>query len=586
MNWYQGEQIFVNYRPMTQAAQYLQYHYLANNSLITGEKKKLTDARDGSDYSKFHGEYHPIFRDIIEKFGYYDLFLIDFNTEEIVYSVEKETDFATSLQRGPYRRSNLAAVVEAVKDNPGKGFVQVADFKPYAPSYGAPAAFFAAPIYNGPHIVGILAVQFPVDRLNQILTENQNWYGLGATGEVYLVGSDFLMRSVSRFLIQDPEGYQANLRDAGLSDRTIDLIKHLNTSILLQPVKTKAAQSAIDGDSGTTIVDDYRGIPVLSSYERLKIEGLEWGILAEIDLSEAFEPLYALQTYLIILAAIIVLLVIWLSNLIAQNFVKPIQTLIDAASQMREGKQDLEVKLDREDEFGELGQAFNSMLHKMGIQTELLERKDQENKALLLNFLPDVVVARVKQGEAEIADSIPQVTVLFARIVGLTELSRYKSAKEVAAILNQVIKTFDKQAEQYGVERQNTVGANYVAVCGLSRAYLDHVDRTINFALGILETLQPINDEHQVDLGLRIGIHSGAIMAGIIGTQKFSYHLWGETVNVAANLDNKVVLGLNSIVVTQPIRESLADRHMFVPYQSVEIEDLGQLETWLLVTGR
>ena len=571
---------------MTQAAQYLQYHYLANNSLITGEKKKLTDARDGSDYSKFHGEYHPIFRDIIEKFGYYDLFLIDFNTEEIVYSVEKETDFATSLQRGPYRRSNLAAVVEAVKDNPGKGFVQVADFKPYAPSYGAPAAFFAAPIYNGPHIVGILAVQFPVDRLNQILTENQNWYGLGETGEVYLVGEDFLMRSVSRFLIQDPEGYQANLRDAGLSDRTIDLIKHLNTSILLQPVKTKAAQLAIAGVSGTTIVDDYRGIPVLSSHGRLKIEGLEWGILAEIDRSEAFEPLYALQTSLIILAAIIVLLVIWLSNLIAQNFVKPIQTLIDAASQVREGKQDIEVKLDREDEFGELGQAFNSMLHKMGIQTELLERKDQENKALLLNFLPDVVVARVKQGEAEIADAIPQVTVLFARIVGLTELSRYKSAKEVAAILNQVIKTFDEQAKQYGVERQNTMGANYVAVCGLSRAYLDHVDRTINFALGILETLQPINDEHQVDLGLRIGIHSGAIMAGIIGTQKFSYHLWGETVNVAANLDNKVLLGLNSIVVTQPIRESLADQHMFVPYQSVEIEDLGQLETWLLVTGK
>lgn len=581
----QGEQVLANYRPTKQVAQYLQYHYIVNNSFSVGEKKNLNNAQDKSDYSQFHSQYHPIFRDITEKFGYDDLLLIDFNTEEIIYSVDKKTDFATGLQRGPYRRSNLAAVVRAVKDNPGKGFVQVVDFKPYAASIGEPTAFLASAIYNGPHIVGIIVIELPVDELNRILTGNQKWEGMGETGEVYLVGADFLMRSLSRSLIQTPQEYEESLRDAGLSDRNIDLIKTLNTSILLQPVKTKAANSAIAGVAGTTIVDNYQGISVFSSYEGLKIEGLEWGIISEINLTEAFTPLYALQTSLIILTAITLLLVIGLSNFVVQNFLKPIQTLIAATNQEQDDNQTLAISWDRKDEFGQLGQAFNRILNKITQQTEMLANKDQENKALLLNFLPDVVVARLKQGEAEIADSMPQVTVLCASITGLTKLAQHKSAREVATILSQLFNAFDEQAEQYGIEKQNTIGANYVAVCGLSRAYLDHIDRTVNFALRMLETLQPINEQHKIELGLRMGIHSGAMMAAIIGTQKFSYHLWGETIKVAANLNQKAVLGLNSIVVTQPIYQALAEQHLFIPHRSVEIEDLGEFDSWLLLTS-
>ncbi|MBE9042150.1 adenylate/guanylate cyclase domain-containing protein, partial [Oscillatoriales cyanobacterium LEGE 11467] len=245
----EGEQVFSNYRPTTQVGLYLQDLYLASNPSPVGEKDELTDAGDGREYSKAHQKYHPLFRNLIQKFGYYDLFLIDFETGEIVYSVYKETDYATSLDRGPYRRSNLADAIEKVRDNPGQRFVQVVDFKPYVPSYGAPAAFFAAPIYNGPHIVGILAVQLPVDNINNVMTGNQNWEknGLGKTGEAYLVGADLLMRSISRFLIQDPKGYEADLHEAGISSQTIDLIKRLNTSILLQPVETEAARSAITG---------------------------------------------------------------------------------------------------------------------------------------------------------------------------------------------------------------------------------------------------------------------------------------------------------------------------------------------------
>ncbi|MDJ0677055.1 MAG: adenylate/guanylate cyclase domain-containing protein [Calothrix sp. MO_167.B42] len=576
-----GEQVLTNYRPTAQAEQYLQYHYIANNSFPVGEKSKLIDAQDGSDYSKIHQKYHRQFRNISHKFGYYDLFLIDFQTGEIVYSVEKETDYGTSLERGPYRRSNLAAILSAVKDNPGKGFVQVVDFQPYSPSYAVPAAFFAAPIYNGPHIVGVLAVQFPVEKVNQILTVEQNWDGLGKSGEVYLVGSDLLMRSASRFLIEDPQGYEAKLNQSGLSDRTIALIKQLNTSILLQPVKTKAARSAIAGVSGTVIVNDYRGVEVLSSHGKLKMQGLEWGILAEIDSSEAFAPLHALQTYFIIVTAIIILLVIGFSTLVAQNFVKPIQTIINAGERVKQGEGDVEVKLERKDELEELGQAFNSIMGDIRSQRELVHQQKLDNNALLLNFLPDTVVARIKQGEQQIIDYVPQATVLFARIVGLSQLSAHKQNREILVIFSQLINAFDESAEQYGVSKQSTVGDNYVAVCGLSRAYLDHSERTVKFAMEMLEVLDTINQEYQVDLGLRIAIHSGPLIAGIIGHQKFAYQIWGETVDITANLSTKV--GVNSILVTQTVHDLISDQYLFVKYPSMEVGGMGELPIWMLL---
>ena len=264
-----GEPVFSAYRPESQAARYLQYRYIVQNSNPVGEKDKLVDAEDGSDYSRFHRRYHEVFREIVDKFGYYDLFLINHKTGEIVYSVYKETDFATSLSTGPYNRSNLAKVVRAVQDNPDRGAIQIADFEGYRPSYAAPAAFIAGPIYNGPHIVGILAIQLPVDKINQVMTGGGGWHntGLGRTGETYLVGADLNMRSVSRFLIETPQKYESQLRDRGTSNEIIQLIKNFNTTIMFQEVNTDAARAALEGQEGTQIVKDYRGVTVLSAYE-------------------------------------------------------------------------------------------------------------------------------------------------------------------------------------------------------------------------------------------------------------------------------------------------------------------------------
>lgn len=129
------------------------------------------------------------------------------------------------------------------------------------------------------------------------MTSSRNWEsdGLGKSGETYLVGRDFLMRSLSRFLVEDPTKYAETLRSLGMDAAAINRIKQYDTSILQQPVRTEAATAALTGKAGTQIINDYRNIPVLSSYAPLRLEGLDWVILSEMDLAEAYAPIYLFE---------------------------------------------------------------------------------------------------------------------------------------------------------------------------------------------------------------------------------------------------------------------------------------------------
>ena len=577
----QGEQLLVNYNPTSQVSQYLQYHYIAHNSYSVGEKYKLVNARDGSKYSEFHGKYHPFFSSLQQKFGYYDLFLVSFQNEEIVYSVAKETDYATSLEKGSYRRSGLAKAVTAVKENPGKGFVQIIDFKPYAPSYGAPAAFLAAPIYNGPHLIGILAVQLPIDRIDLILSGNNNWEeeGLGKTGQVYTVGSDLLMRSDARLLLEDEQKYFQQLPQSNLSEQSINLIKKLKTSILLQSVNTKAAKSALDGLSGKEIINNYQGTPVISAYAPLNIEGLDWGIIAEINQSEAFRPIYTFQIYFSILSVILLLLISWLAGLLSQNFVHPIQKLTSVVGKLKSGE-NVTVELNRQDELGELATVVNDVASQINTQQKTLALKDQENTTLLANNLPSKAIAPWQQGQKQITDTLIKVTILYGSIVGLNQLSPGKSATEISSILNQLIINCDRYTTQYGLEKHNTIWSDYVAVCGLSQNYLDQSQRALNVALKMIETISQINHQYQVDLGWRIAIHSGKLTAGVIGQEKFAYKLWGETVDIVTNLNTRGAI--NSIVITKEVKERLSDQYSFIDAEELALDHLPKTATWTL----
>lgn len=587
-----GELNYGNFAPESQAAQYLQYHYIAANPNPVGEKDKLAMAEDGSRYSLTHQRYHEIFQNLIQTYGYYDLFLIDYRTGDIVYSVYKETDYATSLDQGPYNQSGLAQIVQKVRQNPEREVVQIVDFGTYRPSYGAPAAFLGAPIYNGPHVVGILALQLPVDEINRVLNKGGNYgtTGLGETGEIYLVGSDSLMRSDSRRLIEDAEAYRSALPESGTPPENRRLIDLFETSILLQRADTGTTRSAIEGNAGTAVTENYLGEQVLSSYAPLNLEGLNWAILSEIKLSEAYRPVGAVQLYLLIVTAIIAAFITWLSSFVAASFVRPVNKLVKGMDQLAEGDTDIEVKQNSQDEFGQMAADFNQTVVRVRQLSEALAQKEKENEALLLNILPAPVVERLKTDEAQVADSIKLATIMFARVSGLS-LIKGDRFKKVAQLLSELISAFDRAAVKNQVGKVKTNGDLYIAACGVLRPRLDSTKLMMAFAVEMFSILRRFNKQHREELlsligrelTLSIGIDDGPVLAGIVGTDKFSYDVWGETVSVADFLQMHADPEHSEILVTPEVYERLQDDYKFEEGEDLHFTEINQtLGTWVL----
>ncbi len=287
-----GRDLLDDMLPDDATARRLQYHYLVANPHPVGRKDEKVASDDASAYADAHARHHLYIRGLARQLGYYDIFMIDPETGRIVYSVFKEIDFGTSLTTGPHRESELARVFRAAREATDPRFVKLVDFAPYAPSYGAPASFIASPMFDGDELVAVLAAQMSIDEIDAVMTGRRRWLedGFGSSGEAYLVGPDFRMRSNSRFLLEDAEGFLLGRAEAGASEEEVARMRRYGTTILQQEVRSAAAVAALGGSSATAIVDDYRGVPVLSSYMPLNISELGWVLLAEIDAAEAFAP--------------------------------------------------------------------------------------------------------------------------------------------------------------------------------------------------------------------------------------------------------------------------------------------------------
>lgn len=341
----------------------LQELYIASNPNEVGAKYKLDDPHDGSRYSQSHRFFHPIIRNYLKKFGYYDVFLVDAKTGNIVYTCFKEVDFGTSLRSGPFRNTNLAKAFMSSANATQRDFVDIEDFRAYHPSYNAPAAFISAPIYENGEKTGVLIFQMPIDRINDVMTSKREWskVGLGTTGETYIVGEDYTLRNQSRFLIEDSTNYFKMIKAIGLPQNTIDKIRSFNTSIGLQRVKTEGTEAALSGQTGERLFKDYRGVPVLSSYKPLKIEGMHWVIMSELDESEAFAHIYTLRRQIALALSVLLLFIAAGSLLISRRITKPLKILTEDARELSRGNFDVEIEIKRKDEIGILAMSFRKM---------------------------------------------------------------------------------------------------------------------------------------------------------------------------------------------------------------------------------
>src|SRR5262245_7114145 len=166
-----------------------------------------------------------------------------------------------------------------------------------------------------------------------------------------------------------------------------------------------------------------------------------------------------------------------------------------------------------------------------------IENEKRHSENLLRNILPAEVVTRLRNGESNIADHFDDATVIFADVVGFGKITARMKAYEIVACLNELFSEFDKLAEDVGIEKIKTIGDNYMAVCGLPAPRSNHARMATKFALDVVAATTRLRSRLPAPFTIRVGLHSGPVMAGVIGTRKFAYDVWGDTVNIAARME-------------------------------------------------
>ncbi len=377
------------------------------------------------------------FAHYIESYGYYDLFLIN-PDGYIFYTAAKESDYKTNILNGQYSDSGLGKLVAKAKRQ--KQYT-LQDFLPYAPSNNEPAAFIAQPLLHNGEVELVVALQLSLESINNIMTERS---GMGQSGESYLVGSDFLMRS----------------------DSFLDPINHSVLASFQNPekgsVNTEAAQAALNrNETGNKIIKDYNGNPVLSAYTPIQVGDTQWALLSEIDKAEAFSSLamwdqyssrLGLMGWAMLISAVLIVLIAVIAFYLANNIAHPLLRGVNLANTMANGDFTQELKIDRKDEIGELVDSLNAMKHRLsevlfGIQ-EAAEQVSSSSEELSAS------AQSLAEGASEQAANLEETT---ASIEELTASIEQNS--ESATQTNEAAVTASSEAKESSTVVLETVEA-------------------------------------------------------------------------------------------------------------------------------
>ena len=322
---------------------------------------------------KLEGTDEDIFHDFMSNFGYYDIFMIH-PKGEVFYSATHEADYGTNMVDGKYADSGLGKLTREILETKSFAF---ADFEPYEPSGGAPAAFIGEPVLQDGEVELIIAMQIALEEINNIM---QVRAGMGQTGETYLIGPEKLMRSDSYL---DPENHsvQASFANPELGD-----------------VDTKAANEALAGNTGAEIITDYNGNPVLSAYAPVDVFGTTWGLLAEIDEAEVRAPINNLVMFIVISAVAMIIVAIVVAILFSRTISKPILLIVEGSDKLAIGDINLtgmdmaavEKVNNRNDELGQIGGAFNRIIDYQKEKVEIAEEIASKNLRVNTNISSDL----------------------------------------------------------------------------------------------------------------------------------------------------------------------------------------------------
>jgi methyl-accepting chemotaxis protein len=319
-----------SYIPAGDAARIAQHMYIASNPNAVGEKLRLDRAPQETTYNAVHAQVHPRIREYLEAFEYYDIFLID-TAGNIVYSVYKETDYATNLVSGPYKDSGLAEAFRgAARLAPREA--TLVDYRPYTPSYGAPAAFIAAPVFENGERLGVVAFQAPVSRINAVLTSSS---GLGETGYAYLVGGDGLLRT-------DTDQFEEN-------------------TILSMQAPEAVAEAAKSRERSLARKPGLHGEATAQATVPLDIEGVDWSLCAMMPEAELLAPAVALQAKIFTIGGVVSLIAAGAAVVFARSITRPLMRIMAHFDKLARRDFSARIGMKRNDEIGKLANTTDAM---------------------------------------------------------------------------------------------------------------------------------------------------------------------------------------------------------------------------------
>lgn len=410
----------------------LQRLYIEDNPHPTGSKENLDAAADGSRYSAVHAEYHPWFREFLRARGYYDIFLFD-NDGNLVYTVFKELDYATNLVTGEYRETDLGNAFSAAARAPADA-ISFFDFRPYAPSHGAPASFISTPILgDAGERVGVLVFQMPIDRLNAVMG---NETGLMETGDSFVVGEDYLMRTQPRFA----------------ADGAILSVSAPDDFV-----------SAMDGRaSGTAAGEGLSGETQILAFESVSFHNVTWQVVLSQSTREAFAAARSLAWSITLLSVMVVLVVSGAAVFVARRVAKPIVDIARTTEAIGQGELEREVPhQSAQDEVGELAKAVEAFRQSTAERAALEEdkRREEEAKADRQERL-DILIMGFQRTIAGIAETVSGAATEFsATSKALTDMANSSTEKARNAETNSInatanVETVATAAEEMAVTVQ------------------------------------------------------------------------------------------------------------------------------------
>jgi len=486
---------------------------------------------------------------------------------EVVVIVNRQGDpVAISSPYGELKMENLASspiFIRAFKDNE-----DAVDIVSIDPKINRLVTTISVPIRNEKDEVdGVLLAKVNLRFLDFVLSQTE----VGTTGYTYVIDN----RNV---LIAKQRSAKEAIALQDLADRAF--IKSLtDLDADMQPV---------------TVYQGLKNVEVLGAIAPVRSVG--WAVIVELPTDEAYAPIRNLIGTMAIALIVATGVTVGVGFIFARKIVKPLQQLTTAADRIRAGNLDTHVAIQSQNELGVLATTFNhmsseltelyrSLEQKVDERTAELKHEKERSEQLLLNILPEAIANRLKTDPTSIADSFAGVTILFADIVGFTDMSSRISPIALVGVLNQIFSAFDRLANKHGLEKIKTIGDAYMVVGGLPMPRDDHAEAIAAMALDMLREIENFNlkasfPELSSSLSMRIGVNTGAVVAGVIGVNKFIYDLWGDTVNIASRMESHGIPGCIQVTETTYLR--LKDKYHLEDRGMIAIKGRGEMLTYWL----